>query len=444
MKILKSKLLQGTLILTIAGIIVRIIGFVYKIYLADIMGAMLLGIYQLIFPIYGLCFTVYGAGIQTAISHMIASMRPHAKKILFFGTMLSFSLSVVLAFVLYFKADWIAEYYLLEKSSAPFLRILPFLFPFCSISACLNGYYYGIQDAKVPAITQIAEQCFRVAFVFAACTFFGKDKYICSIIATWGLVAGEIGGFIYICSALMFHSRKKLRRNKTDKKQNRKKEKHKKTRHPVLKSLIVLSLTLTGSKLVISVLHSIEAVFIPAALRTYGYSGEEALHTYGVLSGMAMPFILFPSAITNAFAIMLLPTISKYHAEKQTKKIKSSVHLTVKYSLILGIMCTIGFFFFGQIIGNIFFHDEMAGIFIMLLSFLCPFQYLSTTLTSIINGLGKTSMTFIITVSGMLLKLYFLIALVPKQGIQAYLIGLLLSQVIVTVWEWKYLKRITN
>ena len=73
MKFWQSKLIKGTLILTIAGIISRLIGFAYKIYLADILGSKFLGLYQLIFPVYGICFTIYGAGIQTAISQLIAS-----------------------------------------------------------------------------------------------------------------------------------------------------------------------------------------------------------------------------------------------------------------------------------------------------------------------------------------------------------------------------------
>ena len=73
MKKLQNKLIEGTLLLTIAGFATRIIGFIYRIFLSDILGVKLLGIYQLVFPVYGICFTIYGAGIQTAISQLVAS-----------------------------------------------------------------------------------------------------------------------------------------------------------------------------------------------------------------------------------------------------------------------------------------------------------------------------------------------------------------------------------
>ena len=95
---MKSKLITGTLILTIAGFLTRILGFFYRLLLSNILGTELLGIYQLIFPIYGLCFTLYASGIQTAISKMVAEntkgKEALSKKILFIGIGLSLSIAI--------------------------------------------------------------------------------------------------------------------------------------------------------------------------------------------------------------------------------------------------------------------------------------------------------------------------------------------------------------
>ena len=73
---MKNQLLRGTLILTVAGFVTRLIGFGYRIFLADELGEVNLGIYQLIFPVYSICFTIYAAGIQTAVSQMISHNSP--------------------------------------------------------------------------------------------------------------------------------------------------------------------------------------------------------------------------------------------------------------------------------------------------------------------------------------------------------------------------------
>ncbi|HBA97122.1 MAG TPA: polysaccharide biosynthesis protein [Lachnospiraceae bacterium] len=439
MKLFQSKLIKGTIILTVAGIITRIIGFFYRIFLADVLGSELLGIYQLIFPVYGICFTVYGAGIQTAISQITgtATSRKNTEhispvRILIAGTALSLSLALLLSVLVYSNSGWIAENIILEKSCSPYLQIMAVLFPFCSVSACIAGYYYGIQNASVPASSQIIEQLSRVLFVFLMCSLASSGKEYNAIIATWGIVAGEIGGFIFSVIRLFVslkqagHTRRSTGTIK---------------KHPVFKTLLTLSAMLTTTKLVVSLLHSAEAIFIPAALQKSGCSTSDALSIYGILSGMAMPFILFPSAISNAFAVMLLPSIAQAQAENDTNKISRSVTFATKYNLLIGWVCICIFIIYGNDIGVLFFHNETAGSFIAILSWLCPFLYLSTAFTSIINGMGHTHLTFVITVLSLVIKIYFLIALVPVYGIKAYLNGMLASQTIMTVMEGFYLRK---
>lgn len=447
MSFFKNRIIQGTIVLTLAGFVTRILGFLYRIFLADRLGARILGSYQLIFPIFAICATIYGAGIQTAISQLVAShagfskqgrgiLEPSAKRISHFilmpGIVLSLTLSISLFLLLQCFSEPIAAYVLLAPECAPYLRILSVLFPFCGVGACINGYYYGMQDAKVPAISQIIEQLSRLGFVFVWLFVFpGNPEQNC-LIAVWGLVVGEVVSALY-------NIWKYKRDSHTDKKDriNAKRE-HRKQRSPLsyatyLKPLLMLSATLTGTKLIISLLHSAESIFIPASLKQFGCSAEEALSLYGVLSGMVMPFILFPSSITNAIALMLLPAVADSQSTGSKEKIKHYFSVSTKYSLLLGFFCTAFFLLTGQFLGNTFFHNETAGHFLQLLSWLCPFLYLSTTLTSIINGLGKTKDTFLITCISQGIKLFCLVVLVPRFGIIAYIHGTLASQIIMAL-----------
>lgn len=453
MKQIQNKLIQGTLLLTIAGFLTRIIGFGYRIFLADCLGEHLLGIYQLIFPVYGICFTIYGAGVQTTISQLVAANTQKGEQrerrnrsILKWGLLLSLSLSLLLLFTVYHGADLIAARFLLEPACAPYLKFLCLLFPFCGVSACINGFFYGKNSAKVPAVSQMVEQLLRVFFVIAVCLFLSLSGEAGCRIAVIGTVVGEVGGCLYNCYELYKNIR-------CDKKSSlfaagigsMAKRKlfslNGSSRSPVLSSLLFLFLTLTSTKLVLSLLHSVEAVFIPAALKKYGLSPADALSVYGILTGIAFPFILFPSTVTNSFAVMLLPAIASAQAEKHTSLISRYVSLSGKYSLLIGYLFTCLFLLFGNEFGGVLFRNETAGTFILVLSWLCPFLYLSTTFTSVINGLGKTQLTFFITVVSLIIKIYFLIALVPKFGIHAYLIGSLISEMIMTLLEWLYLNK---
>lgn len=448
MHFLQNKIIKGTLILTVAGFVTRILGFFYRIFLADRLGASLLGTYQLIFPVYGIAFTIYGAGIQTAISQIMASSCAisskvprngqnkscdTAKQILLYGLGISLCLSLSLLFLIQNFADPIANYLLLEPSCAPYLRILSLLFPFCGVTACIQGYHYGLQNAKVPAMTQIVEQISRLGFVFLILCLYPMTPRQGCIVAVWGLVIGEVISNFYAIFQFIHHQGIPAPKSST--------AIHLFHKNRLFSRLLSVSATLTGTKLIVSLLNSTEAVFIPAALRMYGYSATDALALYGILTGMVLPFLLFPSSITNSIAVMLLPAVADSQASGQQKQVRRYVTTSTLYCLLIGFLFTIFFLLFGNLIGELCFHNQIAGSFLRILSWLCPFLYLSTTLNSIINGLGKNHQTFLITIVSQSIKLFSLVFCVPRFGIHAYLAGILVSQIIMTLLACLCLKK---
>ncbi len=435
---LKSNIIKGTLILSAASILSRIIGFIYRIYLADILGEQLLGTYQLIFPIYVLCFTIYGAGMQSAISQVVATFLgradtsaddktdTHLKRknnltpnnILLTGIIISLTLALSLSVIINLNSNWIACHILMVPDCNIYLKLLTYLFPFCSVSACICGFQYGLENAKPPAIAGIIEQFTRILFVFIVQGFF-SDKEICCQIAVYGLTVGEFFGFIYNIYSL---------KNKT-----LTKRKNKISFNESFKVLFPVFISLTSIKLTISLLHSVESIFIPAALVKYGYTMNEALSVYGIYSGMAMPFILFPATITMAISTMLLPAVSKAHSSGNKKQIKKLIRRTSYFCLVTGMSATVFFLLFGNTCANLFFHNELAGRYLTILSFLCPFLYLNMTYSSILNGLGKPHMTFVITVICTLIKILSLIFFVPDYGMIAYIFASLVSEILLCV-----------
>lgn len=434
---LKSNIIKGTLILSCASILSRIIGFIYRIYLADILGEQLLGTYQLIFPIYVLCFTIYGAGMQSAISQVVATLmgknNTHSKDeglnesvpkdrtprtILLAGTILSFILALFLSIFINFNSKWLACNILMVPDCDIYLKLLTYLFPFCSISACICGYQYGLENAKPPAIAGIIEQITRILFVFIIQGFF-SDKEICCQIAVYGLTVGEFFGFLYNMSTIKNKTFNK-RKNKISLKES-------------FKLLLPVFISLTSIKLTISLLHSVESIFIPASLVKYGYTMNEALSVYGIYSGMAMPFIMFPATITMAISTMLLPAVSKAHSSGNKKQIKKLIRRTSYFCLVTGMAATVFFLLFGNICASLFFHNELAGRYLTVMSFLCPFLYLNMTYSSILNGLGKPHMTFVITVVCTLIKILSLIFFVPKYGMIAYIAASLVAESLLCV-----------
>ena len=435
----KNPLVQGALLLTIAGFLTRIIGFFYRIFLSRTIGAEGMGLYQLIFPIYGIVSSISIASVQTSISRYVAAeqsagRKKGSKNTLLAGVFLSLSVTLLLSAAVYLNAEWLALEFLKESRCIDLVKILAFSLPFSSIHSCINGYYYGIQKATVPSISQLAEQIIRVLCVYIMSMIsLSETGTISTEIAVAGVVIGEAASMLFCVFSIVLHFGKpNTKTDATD------------SIHVIpgftkqLKNIFVFSLPLSFNRLLLSVLHSIEAVLIPIQLRLFGMSDSDAISLFGVFTGMAMPFIQFPSAIPNAIAVLLLPEVaaaaelSTTDKEMGKRKLSRSSENGIRYSLLLGILCIGIFVVFGNDMGIIIFNNKLAGLYITILAWLCPFLYLSTTLGSILNGLSETTAPFIHSVISILIRLAFVFFAIPKYGIVAYLIGTLVSQIVMT------------
>ena len=148
---------------------------------------------------------------------------------------------------------------------------------------------------------------------------------------------------------------------------------------------------------------------------------------------MALPLILFPSAITNALSTVLLPSVAENQALGKRETIRKSIFLSVKYCLLLGFAAFFFFYAGGNLLGLLLFKNEFAGTFIKTLSFICPCLYLSGTLNSILNGLGAANQTFWLNTLGLGIRLLFVFFVIPHYGIMGYLWGLIISELFITL-----------
>lgn len=424
-------LLRGTFILTFTGILTRLAGFGYRIFLSRTFGEEAVGLYQLIFPVYALCISLTVAGIQTSLSRLTAKylslgQRAHAQRILKTALSLCILLSLTASFLLQSYAKPIATYFLHEPGCASFLVVMACAFPFAAVHSCICGYYYGQKATRIPAFSQLLEQFVRILSVYALYRYFlAQQKQIGIILAVAGLVFGEIASCFYTIWT--------LRRNDAPPCKDRTVNTVKRSYFTAFRELCILSVPLTANRVCLNILQSIEAVSIPRFLVLYGLTRSTALRTYGILTGMALPCILFPSAITSSLSIMMLPTVAEIQATSRMEEVARLTKRVSRSCFFLGFACMVLFLLSADFIGMFFFHSPKAGDFIRTLSFICPFLYVNSTYLSMINGLGKTTRTFFINLVSLLIRIGGIVFLIPIYGILGYLWGLLASQIFVTL-----------
>ncbi len=432
----KHTIIKGTFILTVTGFATRFMGFFYRIFLSHTFGEEGVGLYQLIFPVYALCFSLTAAGIETALSRCVAKrltcgQKKEARELLYTSLIFTVALSCIVTVLLQYYAPFLSERFLKDERCTELLILLSYAFPFAAVHSCIVGYYLGEKETGVPAVSQLIEQSIRILSVYLIYRFsLIRGNRIDIIVAVAGLITGEIASSLYCL--------KRLRRGPFL------------SSPPSLKlssffrygkELLFLSCPLTANRVLLNLLQSIESISIPIRLQIYGMLRGDALSTYGVLTGMAMPCILFPSAITNSVSTMLLPTVAEIQTLNNKKEMSSIIQKSVYCCIFLGSACCVFLLAFGDWIGTFLFHSPLAGNFITAMSWLCPFLYTNNTLISIINGIGKTYLSFAINSVSLGIRIFSVFFLIPLYGIFGYLWGLLASQIFIFLFCLGYMRR---
>ena len=424
---LKKSFLKGTIILTFTGFLSKIIGFFYRIFLSQTIGAEGLGIYQLIFPVQGLLLAVTTAGMQTTLSRFIASQfaqknPKRANDGFVLGCTFSLLFSIGLSCLVYNQADFISVQLLAEPRTAPLLRLLAFAIPLSSLHSCVNSYHYGQKKTGAPSVILLLEQTFRVFTAFLVYQIaLSKGFSPTPLIAVAGILAGELAAALSSLLVMSWNFQTHRYRIFS-------------IAHPgeIFSDLLHMSVPLTLNRVLLTLLSSIEVILIPRQLIKFGLSSSEALSLYGIFTGMTLPLILFPSAITNSASVMLLPSIAEIQALGYRRTLQRTITKAVQSCLLLGAGCGIFFFLSGNFLGLFLFDNSTAGTFIRIMAFICPFLYTNTALSSILNGLGKPSACLVHNVTSISIRIFFVAFFIPVFGIRGYLWGILLGELLLT------------
>lgn len=446
-------LLKGTFLLTFTGLLTRIAGFFYKIFLSRTIGAKEIGLFQLTMPVYSFCMALACGGIQTAVSRFTAEYyakkdRCSARRLLLASLLLSGSLAVTCAVVLYLNAAAVAEHFLLEPGCTMLIQILSVSLPFCVIHSCAGGFFIGQKNITPSAVSQLVEQLLRIgsAFFYYA-VFTSNGRQMTASVMALGQLAGELSSSLYSVCYLVFSKKSgilfsSVSDTEADDGSHMQPALPRPQKYPVsdhlpalfhsMKQTLSVSLPLSLNRMLLCILQGIEAALLPQKLQLFGLSSHDALSVYGTLTGMSLPLILFPTAVTGALGTLLLPAISEAQALHQDRKISGTVDASSRGGVLLGIFCLFAYLLFGKEVGYFLFESELAGIYIRKLAFLCPFLYLNTTLTSILHGLGKTTSVFLTSIFSFAVRFAFVLFLVPEMGIDGYIYGVIFSQIFTT------------
>ncbi|WP_019555249.1 putative polysaccharide biosynthesis protein [Propionispira raffinosivorans] len=417
--------LKGTFILTIAGIVVKVIGSLNWIFVSRVLGGEGIGLYQMAFPIYLLALSVSTAGVPVAIS-IITAERVALKDIL--GARRIFRVSMGLMFftglffsiLTYFGAQWLIDWQFIRDSRAYYsvVALAPAIF-FVTLLASSRGYLQGWQRMTPTAVSQIVEQIFRViTMILFANLFLPWGLEYAAAGASLGACAGAITGVI----VLVYYHWKLERDIIRDYGQHLEPvnvDVKKISSFTIIKRIFALALPVSAASVMLPIVSNLDLLIVPARLEIAGYNVNEATELFGYLTGMAVPLVNLATILTASLAVSIVPAIAEAKALKDTVRSFNQTAAALRISNFICFPAFIIVLMLDVPISSIIYNAPGAGPAVWVSSFSIVLLGIHQVTTGVLQGLGHTSIPMINMVLAAVVKviLNWVLTAQPALGI---------------------------
>ena len=343
-----------------------------------------------------------------------------SRRVLGVGSAISFVLSLLVWASFFFGCDFIAAHILKNTDCRILLKILSPAVPFVAVKACINAFFIGNEKPVLSGTCQLIEQIIRIGSVYLLAVTY-MQEHIDAKTAVLGVVIGEMGATLYAVICYIFFRKKQ---SQGDRQQISNPRAYAKKRSPLIIPMFKDIVPITSNNLIFTLFSSFEAIILPTFLFRYYNNADMSMEMYGIITGIVIPFLLFPATITNSLSTMLLPSISYACARRNTEAIKKALVSSALFCIMLGSFASILYILFAKPICTFAFESTEAGTLLQMMGFLCPFIYLSTTLSSVMNGIGYATQNLIYNILGISARILCIIFFVPHFGIHAYICGM--------------------
>ena len=399
--------IRGAAILAVTGIAARVIGAVFRVVLAAILGDEGIGLYQYAYPIYSTLLVLSTAGIPVALSKIMAekiALKDYLEaqrvfKIAFFLLSLS---GLVITLVMLLGAQFISLTLIRDaKALYPLMAISPAIF-FVTIMASLRGFFQGQQNMVPTAVSQLLEQLVRVGFsITLVLLLIPAGLEYAAAGATSGAAAGGLAGLLLL-AVLYFKKRGNLQLLGEQQTEHQPESVRR-----IIRRILTLAIPVTIGGLVIPLITLIDLAIVPRQLLAAGFDLERARALYGQLTGMAGSVVYFPNVVALALSISLVPAISEAFALQYNFLVQRRSAIAIKLTVLFSFPSALGLFVLAKPVTVLLFNNAEAGYSLAFLSWSVIPLCLYVTTTGLIQGLGKPILPAVNMYYGGLVKTVF-------------------------------------
>ncbi|MDD5921905.1 MAG: polysaccharide biosynthesis protein [Eubacteriales bacterium] len=390
------KFIKGAAILAAAGLIVKVLGAVFRIPLGNMIGAEGMSYYGSAYTIYSVLVVMATAGFPIAISRMVSERigkkeYRNAHEVFRVAMSIMAAIGLVMFVICFFGAGWIAAMFKNPGSKAAIRALSPALFVVPLLSA-FRGYFNGRQNMNPSALSEIMEQLVRlvVGLGLAMVLMRSSGRIMAAAGASFGAAAGSIGGFLIIF--LIYLVNRKAFRAKIERGSQRMD-----SRKFLAKSIILIAVPIIIGSEIMPIMNFIDTTLIMRVLQNTGWTVKQSKYLYGILNGFTTPLIGFPQFITQAVTISLVPAVARDFHSGRLDASHDTIRLGYRTTMIMAFPCALGLFFLAEPILKLLYFAQPktcadAKVTLMVQAVGVIFLALMQTSTSILQAIGKQTL----------------------------------------------------
>ncbi len=426
------ELMKNTALLTAASLAMRFVGMAWQVWLAGRIGETGIGLFQLIMSVAAFAMTLAVSGIRFTATRLVAEelgrgkngcVRAAMGRCMLYGA--AFGCVSCAALLLAAKPAgflWLGD----ARTVAP-LRALALGLPFLSLSTVIYGYFTATGRVWKGVCVQIGRELFMIAATAALLHGYvrGDIERACRAIAIGGTSADALA----FLAALLFFLR--------DMRQH--------IPRPAAAAaagmtdrMLGIALPLAFASYARSGLSTFQHLLIPRGLRRSGLNASAALAAYGVIQGMSLPVVLFPSCLMLAVAELIVPKLTQSQVQGDEREIRAVTDDILRKSLVFSLGTALCFFALGDALGRVLYDSEAAGRYIAVFALIIPIMYMDMVADGCLKGLGEMMFCMYVNIADSGLSALLVWLLLPHGGIKAYIFVICFTEAfnfIVSLWR---------
>lgn len=419
---MKSSFLKGTLIITAATLVSKLLGSLFRIPLQNIAGDEVLGIFSLVYPLYMVALILSVAGIPLAISRLISEARVTGTETdihhLFVSSGILAMLFGVLSFSVLFVLSEPISLLLGGDAARYAVMIVSFTLLVAPYMAVYRGFFQGFQDMKPTAISQVLEQFVRVALILVIAVYLVKvgasAQWIAGGIMTSSF-AGAFVSFVYLRRRFVHTPHRPI---------SRRRYQWKDFKHWA-KRILTLSLPIAFGSLTMALLNLVDSFTIPLSLAVFDEQAN--VHDLYGLYGRGLAVVQIATVFATSLVLPLIPSVAEDLAKKDHTRAADLISRSQTFNHLLSWPAAFGLFVLALPVNVLLFGDGKGTLVLALVGFSSLFQSFTVLGIGILQGIQRDQLAAVIVLFGVILKIGLNVLFVPTFG----LTGAALSTIVV-------------